>query len=111
MPAAPERQTIMLSATLPDDVRRLAAEFLHTPVGIQAGVRGASVHLIEQRAEQMQDEVHKMERLLQLLASGSGDGSGASGSSSQGGLTLVFTNTIVMSKKVTTSLTILRQIP
>ena len=49
------------------------------------------MHLIEQRVEMLPHDTHKMERLVQLL-----DGS----EGGQGGLALVFTNTIPMAKKV-----------
>ncbi len=32
-----KRQTLLFSATMPDDIRRLAAEVLHTPVTVQIG--------------------------------------------------------------------------
>lgn len=132
MPASPGRQTMMLSATMPDDVRGLAADFLWRHVVVQAGVRGASVDLIHQvrvveggagpralresatcpsvhlpsntafwstlpgqRAELIQHEALKLERLLQLVGGG-----GEAGQGGQAGLALVFTNTIPTAKKV-----------
>ena len=86
----------MLSATMPDDVRRLAVDFLdRRHVVVQAGVRGASVSLIQQRAELLQHEALKMERLVQLVGCG-----GEAGQGGQAGLALVFTNTIPTAKKV-----------
>jgi ATP-dependent RNA helicase RhlE len=42
------RQTLMFSATMPDPIRRLAAEWLRDPVAVQAGPVSAPVEKIEQ---------------------------------------------------------------
>jgi ATP-dependent RNA helicase RhlE len=43
-----KRQTLMFSATMPDPIRRLAAEWLHDPVAVQAGPVSSPVEKIEQ---------------------------------------------------------------
>ncbi|GAX72729.1 hypothetical protein CEUSTIGMA_g185.t1 [Chlamydomonas eustigma] len=88
LPTAPIRQTLMLSATLPADVCRLAGEFLHTPLSIQVGIQGGTTHLIDQRLELVQP-TQKLERLVQLLSS-----------PDSRGLAVVFTNNIPNAKKV-----------
>ncbi len=57
-------------------------------------MRGASTHLISQRVELLQP-AQKVERLVQLLGGGAGEEG-----KQQGGLALVFANTIPMANKV-----------
>ena len=42
------RQTLLLSATIPDDIRKLARRFMHDPIEIWTSVENLSVDTIEQ---------------------------------------------------------------
>jgi ATP-dependent RNA helicase RhlE len=43
-----QRQTLMFSATMPDEIRRLASEWLRQPAHVQAGPVATPVELVEQ---------------------------------------------------------------
>ena len=64
-PAA--RQTLVFSATMPSDIRKLAAELLRDPVEVAVTPVASTVELIEQRVIQV-DTRNKPELLAELLA-------------------------------------------
>ena len=43
------RQSLLFSATMPDDVARLAAEMLHEPVRVEVAPAGVTVEIVDQR--------------------------------------------------------------
>jgi len=66
MPPKTERQTLMFSATFPEDVQKLAREILNDYIFVTVGhVGGANVD-IEQRVIQA-DKQDKRERLISML--------------------------------------------
>ena len=69
-----EHQTLMWSATWPEEVRELASEFLTDPIHITVG--GIELHAnpnIEQTVEVL-TPAEKLEKLVQILESGNGRG-------------------------------------
>nr|AUI10978.2 vasa protein [Colossoma macropomum] len=67
MPAKEERQTLMFSATYPEDIQRLAADFLKTDyLFLAVGVVGGACSDVEQHIIQV-DQYSKREQLLELL--------------------------------------------
>ncbi|MEW5317381.1 MAG: hypothetical protein WDW38_008681 [Sanguina aurantia] len=80
LPPRKERQLIMFSATLPEEVQRLAAEMLEDYVYLTVGVVGGSVNLISQRVEWV-GKAGKLDLLMSQLRE-------------TNGLTLVFANTV-----------------
>ncbi|KAG1661029.1 hypothetical protein FOA52_005344 [Chlamydomonas sp. UWO 241] len=90
MPGPPSRQTLLLSATMPEQLRALAAEFLHHHVALDVGAQGSSLGLTEQSVEQLPQEA-KLEWLTRRLAASPGQ-------------TLVFANTIAAARRVHTLL-------
>ena len=67
------RHTVMFSATWPEEVRRIAGEFLHRPVRVVIGSASlAASHAVEQKVEVI--ELHARDaRLLALLKTYHGD--------------------------------------
>ncbi len=61
-----DRQTLLLSATLPDTVRRLAESYMHEPTIIDCCKNAMSVDTIEQRYFTVQQD-QKLELLQRLL--------------------------------------------
>ncbi|NUQ67825.1 MAG: DEAD/DEAH box helicase, partial [Phycisphaerales bacterium] len=65
----PERcQNLMFSATYSDDIRALAARFLHEPVGIEVAPRNATADRVEQCAYRVVKD-HKRHLLVHLVKS------------------------------------------
>ncbi|KAG4189697.1 hypothetical protein ERO13_A08G239000v2 [Gossypium hirsutum] len=68
MPPPGTRQTMLFSATFPDDIQRLASDFLSDYIFLAVGRVGSSTDLIVQRVELVQ-EMDKRSHLLDLLRS------------------------------------------
>ncbi|XP_015260461.1 PREDICTED: probable ATP-dependent RNA helicase DDX4 [Cyprinodon variegatus] len=67
MPAKEQRQTLMFSATFPEDIQRLAADFLRTDyLFLAVGIVGGACSDVEQTIIEV-DKFAKRERLLDLL--------------------------------------------
>jgi ATP-dependent RNA helicase RhlE len=62
-----EKQTLLFSATMPDDIERLARKFLHDPVRVEVTPPATTVEKIEQRMFHV-DKADKRELLLHLFA-------------------------------------------
>ncbi|KAJ9058147.1 RNA-dependent ATPase [Entomophthora muscae] len=66
---AAKRQTIMLSATWPETIRKLASEFLSNPVKVTIGSDDLAVsHNVTQIVEVLDDNFAKEKRLIDILA-------------------------------------------
>ncbi|XWS17158.1 hypothetical protein CRYUN_Cryun33cG0044300 [Craigia yunnanensis] len=87
MPPHGTRQTMLFSATFPDEIQRLASDFLSDYVFLAVGRVGSSTELIVQRVELVQ-EMDKRNHLLDLLRSQK-----SNGTRSKRVLTLVFVET------------------
>ncbi|XP_031251794.1 DEAD-box ATP-dependent RNA helicase 52C-like [Pistacia vera] len=68
MPPPGARQTMLFSATFPDEIQRLASDFLSDYIFLTVGKVGSSIDLIAQRVEFVQD-MDKRSHLLNLLCS------------------------------------------
>ncbi|GMI88600.1 hypothetical protein HRI_002529300 [Hibiscus trionum] len=68
MPPPGTRQTMLFSATFPDEIQRLASDFLSDYVFLAVGRVGSSTDLIVQKVELVQ-EMDKRNHLLDLLHS------------------------------------------
>ena len=68
MPEKENRQTLMFSATFPEEIQNLAAEFLNDYVFLTIGKVGGTSSDIEQVIEEVGDS-EKRERLIDLLSS------------------------------------------
>ncbi|KAI5387699.1 DEAD-box ATP-dependent RNA helicase 52B [Lathyrus oleraceus] len=66
MPAPGARQTLLFSATFPDNIQKLASDFLSNYVFLAVGRVGSSTELIVQKIESVQD-MEKRNRLVDLL--------------------------------------------
>ncbi len=66
MPKKGERQTLMFSATFPDEIQRLAGEFLSDYLFITVGRVGGANTDITQEIHQV-DQYSKREKLTQIL--------------------------------------------
>ncbi|GER47007.1 ATP-dependent RNA helicase ded1 [Striga asiatica] len=66
MPPPGSRQTMLFSATFPDEIRRLASDFLTNYIFLAAGKVGSSTDLIAQRVEFV-DETNKRDFLVDIL--------------------------------------------
>jgi superfamily II DNA/RNA helicase len=63
----PDRQSLMFSATWPEDVRALASDFQNDPVQLNVGsLELAANHNITQKVEVV-DESDKQRRFMELL--------------------------------------------
>ncbi|XP_022749703.1 DEAD-box ATP-dependent RNA helicase 52C-like [Durio zibethinus] len=87
MPPPGTRQTMLFSATFPDEIQRLASDFLSDYVFLAVGRVGSSTDLIVQRVELVQ-EIDKRNHLLDLLRSQK-----SNGTCIKHALTLVFVET------------------
>ncbi|KAL5771360.1 hypothetical protein ACOSP7_015514 [Xanthoceras sorbifolium] len=87
MPPPGTRQTMLFSATFPDDIQRLASDFLSHYIFLTVGKVGSSTDLIAQRIELVQD-MDKRSHLMQLLCAQK-----ANGTRGKLALTLVFVET------------------
>ncbi|XVF88391.1 hypothetical protein PTKIN_Ptkin19aG0047400 [Pterospermum kingtungense] len=87
MPPPGIRQTMLFSATFPDEIQRLASDFLSDYVFLAVGRVGSSTGLISQRVE-LVEEMYKRNHLLDLLRSQK-----PNGTRSKHALTLVFVET------------------
>jgi ATP-dependent RNA helicase RhlE len=63
------RQSLLFSATFPDDIRALASKLLHSPVSVEVGGRNAAAEKIEQAAYFV-DKGQKRDLLSWLIGSG-----------------------------------------
>ncbi|XP_073151036.1 DEAD-box ATP-dependent RNA helicase 52C-like [Henckelia pumila] len=68
MPPPGSRQTMLFSATFPDEIRRLGSDFLKNHVFLSVGKVGSSTNLIVQRVEFVRD-MDKRDHLINLLCS------------------------------------------
>ena len=68
MPEKENRQTLMFSATFPEEIQNLAAEFLNDYVFLTIGKVGGTSSDIEQVIEEVGDS-EKRDRLIDLLSS------------------------------------------
>ena len=68
MPGKDERQTLMFSATFPEEIQRLAAEFLNDYVFLTVGKVGGASFDIEQVIEEV-SEADKRDKLVEILGS------------------------------------------
>ena len=68
MPAKESRQTLMFSATFPEEIQRLAADFLHDHVFLTVGVVGGTTSDIQQCVVEV-GEYEKREKLQEILSS------------------------------------------
>ncbi len=64
-----ERQSLLFSATFPDDIRTLASKLLRAPVSVEVGGRNAAAEKIEQAAYFV-DKGQKRDLLSWLIGSG-----------------------------------------
>ncbi|KAI4344114.1 hypothetical protein L6164_011382 [Bauhinia variegata] len=87
MPPPGVRQTLLFSATFPNDIQKLASDFLSNYIFLAAGRVGSSSELIMQKVELVQD-IDKRNHLLDLLHS-----QRANGAHGKQALTLVFVAT------------------
>ncbi|KAJ4953845.1 hypothetical protein NE237_030677 [Protea cynaroides] len=87
MPPPGERQTMLFSATFPNEIQRLASDFLSNYIFLAVGRVGSSTDLIEQRVEFVL-EMDKRSYLMDLL-----HGQRANGIHGKQSLTLVFVET------------------
>lgn len=87
MPPSGARQTMFFSATFPDEIQRLASDFLSNYIFLSVGRVGSSTDLIAQRVELVQD-MDKKRRLLNLLR-----GQKENGTHGKHALTLIFVET------------------
>ena len=67
MPGKCERQTLMFSATFPEEIQRLAGDFLDDYIFITVGRVGGTTSDIEQTVMDVSDE-QKREKLMDLLS-------------------------------------------
>ena len=68
MPSKGDRQTLMFSATFPEEIQNIAAEFLNDYIFLTIGKVGGTSSDIEQVIEEVADS-EKRERLIELLSS------------------------------------------
>jgi probable ATP-dependent RNA helicase DDX4 len=66
MPAKTERQTLMFSATFPEEVQQLARELLNDYIFVTVGHVGSANNDIEQHVVQV-DQLNKREKLVSIL--------------------------------------------
>ncbi|MED6120268.1 DEAD-box ATP-dependent RNA helicase 52 [Stylosanthes scabra] len=87
MPPPGVRQTMLFSATFPDDIQKLASDFLSNYIFLSVGRVGSSTELIVQKVEYVED-TEKINHLMDLLHS-----QNARGANKKPALTLVFVET------------------
>ncbi|KAI9125541.1 hypothetical protein K1719_002959 [Acacia pycnantha] len=87
MPPPGSRQTMLFSATFPEDIQKLAGDFLSNYIFLAIGRVGSSTELIVQKVELVQD-MDKRDHLLDLLRSQM-----VNGFNGKKALTLVFVET------------------
>ncbi|XP_042425722.1 DEAD-box ATP-dependent RNA helicase 52B-like [Zingiber officinale] len=87
MPTPGKRQTMLFSATFPQEIQRLASDFLSNYIFLSVGKVGSSTGLISQRVEYVPD-MEKRNYLMNLLRAQRN-----CGSYEKHGLTLVFVET------------------
>ncbi|KAL1819658.1 hypothetical protein DCAR_0415961 [Daucus carota subsp. sativus] len=87
MPPPGVRQTMLFSATFPNEIQRLATDFLSNYIFLTVGKVGSSTELIAQRVEYVQD-MDKRDRLMNLLVEQS-----ANENNGKRALTLIFVET------------------
>jgi ATP-dependent RNA helicase RhlE len=63
-----ERQNLLFSATFPDEIRKLAGSFMHTPVTVEVARRNTPAELVAQVAHPV-DQGRKRELLAHLVKS------------------------------------------
>ncbi|MCO5552301.1 hypothetical protein L7F22_005813 [Adiantum nelumboides] len=66
MPSVDQRQTMLFSATFPEEIKELARNFLSNSIFISVGRVGSSTNLILQKVEYV-DEFNKRNSLLELV--------------------------------------------
>ncbi|KAE7998857.1 hypothetical protein FH972_003356 [Carpinus fangiana] len=87
MPPSGARQTMFFSATFPNEIQRLASDFLSNYIFLAVGRVGSSTDLIAQRVEFVQD-TDKRHHLMNLL-----QGQRENGTHGKFALTLIFVET------------------
>ncbi|KAK7330122.1 hypothetical protein VNO77_24308 [Canavalia gladiata] len=87
MPPPGVRQTMLFSATFPNDIQKLASDFLSNYIFLTVGRAGSSTELIAQKIQFVQD-TEKRNHLIDILS-----GQKAHGSNGKHALTLVFVET------------------
>jgi len=66
MPSKEERQTMMFSATFPEECQKMAQDFLYDYIWIGVGVIGGAVETVEQRLEKVSPK-DKYSKLVEIL--------------------------------------------
>ncbi|KAI8149574.1 P-loop containing nucleoside triphosphate hydrolase protein [Fennellomyces sp. T-0311] len=89
MPGVGDRQTLMFSATFPDDIQILARDFLKDYIFLSVGRVGATSENITQTLELIENDNDKRPKLLEILKA-----------DKERGLTLVFVETKRMADAV-----------
>ena len=67
MPEKSERQTLMFSATFPEEIQRLAGDFLNDYIFLTVGRVGGTTSDIQQTVLDVQDD-QKRDKLMDLLS-------------------------------------------
>ena len=83
MPEKGRRQTLMFSATFPEEIQRLAHDFLQDHLFLTVGVVGGTTSDIQQKVIEV-GEYDKREKLQEILSS-TGEGGGGRGEGKGGG--------------------------
>lgn len=65
-----EKQTLMFSATFPEEIQRLAAKFLHDYIFVTVGIVGGACTDVEQVFYQI-EKFKKRNKLIEILNEGS----------------------------------------
>ena len=63
-----DHQTLLFSATMPDEIEELASEYLNKPVRVKVGQVSTPTANVTQSLVRLQDEMAKPESLLELVA-------------------------------------------
>uniref|UniRef100_A0ABM0N0V5 RNA helicase n=1 Tax=Saccoglossus kowalevskii TaxID=10224 RepID=A0ABM0N0V5_SACKO len=68
MPSKEDRQTLMFSATFPEEIQKLAGDFLNDYIFLTVGRVGGTTPDIEQSVVQMESQFQKKEKLMEILS-------------------------------------------
>ena len=83
MPEKGRRQTLMFSATFPEEIQRLAHDFLQDHLFLTVGVVGGTTSDIQQKVIEV-GEYDKREKLQEILSSTGESGGGGGGGGGRG---------------------------
>ncbi|CAH1115663.1 unnamed protein product [Psylliodes chrysocephalus] len=72
MPATGERQTLMFSATFPEEIQHLAGKFLFNYIFVAVGIVGSASTDVEQTVHQV-NKFEKREKLIKMLQEGNNE--------------------------------------